>query len=59
MYSWMAGKGYISGTSSAIVSTSRSDISWFGGSMPPSGPRSEAQAVTDMKAWVAAGAANN
>lgn len=59
MYTWMQGKGYISGTSSAIVSTSRSDISWFGGGMPPSGPTSNASAVSDMKAWVAAGAQNN
>jgi hypothetical protein len=59
LYTWMKGKGYINGTGSTIVSSSSSDISWFGGSMPPQGPSSEPAAALDMKAWVAAGAANN
>lgn len=58
LYSWLQGKGYISGTSSALVSTSQSCLSWYGGNMPPSGPN-DAKAVSDMDAWAAAGAANN
>lgn len=57
-YSWLSGKGYISGTSSALVDSSQSCLSWYGGNMPPSGP-SDAKAVSDMNAWAAAGAANN
>ena len=58
LYSWLQGKGYISGTSSKLVSNSQSCLSWYGGNMPPSGP-SDATAVSDMNAWAAAGAANN
>ena len=58
-YTWLKGKGYINGTGSAMVVAGRSDLSWFSGNMPPNGPTSWSQAVTDMKAWVAAGAANN
>ncbi len=58
LYSWLQGKGYINGKSSALVSTSQSCLSWYGGNMPPSGPN-DAKAVSDMNAWAAAGAANN
>jgi hypothetical protein len=58
LYSWLHSKGYINGTSSKLVSTSSSCLSWYGGSMPPAGP-SDAKAVSDMNAWAAAGAANN
>jgi hypothetical protein len=58
-YSWLSNKGYISGTSSALVDPNQSCLTWFGGSMPRGGPSSEPQAVTDMKAWAAAGAQNN
>ncbi len=57
-YSWLQGKGYISGTSSALVDSNQSCLSWYGGNMPPSGG-SNAAAVKDMNAWAAAGAANN
>lgn len=57
-YSWLQGKGYISGTSSAIVDPNQSCLSWYGGNMPPSGGSNSA-AVKDMNAWAAAGAANN
>ncbi len=57
-YSWLQGRGYISGTSSPLVSSSQSCLSWYGGNMPPSGPN-DAKAVADMNAWAAAGALNN
>lgn len=58
-YTWLQGKGYISGQSSGLVSSSQSCLSWYGGNMPPSGPTSFAQAVTDMNQWAKAGALNN
>lgn len=58
LYSWLQGRGYISGASSALVDPSQSCLSWYGGNMPPSGPN-DAKAVTDMNAWATAGAANN
>jgi len=58
LYSWLHNKGYINGTSSALVDSNQSCLSWYGGNMPPSGPSSSA-AVKDMNAWAAAGALNN
>ncbi len=58
-YSYLQGRGQISGTSSALVNPSYSDLSWFGGNMPPGGPSSDAKAQSDMQAWAAAGALNN
>lgn len=58
-YSWLKQKGYINGTSSALVNASRSCLSWYGGNMPPQGPTSLSAAKTDMNAWAAAGAQNN
>jgi hypothetical protein len=55
-YSYLS--SYINGTSSRLVSPSQSCLTWFGGNMPPGGG-SDAQAVTDLDAWVAAGALNN
>ena len=57
-YTWLKGKGYINGTSSSLVNPSRSDLTWYGGTMPPGGG-SNAQAVADMNAWAAAGALDN
>ena len=57
-HSYLWGNGYISGTTSAIVTT-QSCLSWYGGTMPPHGPSSAGSAVTDFNAWVAAGAQNN
>jgi hypothetical protein len=57
-YSWLSGQRYISGTSSLLVTTG-SCLSWYGGTMPPNGPRSDAQASSDMDAWAAAGAKDN
>ena len=59
LYSWLSSKGYISGTSSALVDSNQSCLSWYGGNMPTNGPSSWSQAVTDMNAWAAAGAQNN
>ena len=56
-YSFLQGKGYISGASSSLVKGS-SCLSWFGGNMPPGGP-SDAKAAAAMSAWVAAGAQND
>ncbi|MGH7271781.1 MAG: hypothetical protein ACREJ3_15230 [Polyangiaceae bacterium] len=57
-YSWLQGKGYISGANSALTSSLGSDLSWYGGNMPPGGGN-DSQAVTDMNSWAAAGALNN
>ncbi len=57
-YMWLENMGQISGTSSAIV-TSGSEITWFGGFMPPGGPTSAPKAAAEMEAWVAAGALEN
>ncbi len=59
LYTWLQGRGYISGKSSALVDSSQSCLSWYGGNMPPSGPSSYGNAVPDMNAWAAAGALNN
>ncbi len=58
-YAWLHGKGYITGTGSPIAVNGRSTLSWFAGNMPPNGPTSWTQSTADVKAWVAAGAANN
>jgi hypothetical protein len=58
-YSWLEGKGQISGTSSALADPSQSILSWMGGDMPRSGPSSDASATSDIEAWAKAGAANN
>jgi hypothetical protein len=57
-YSWLKSQNYISGTSSSLVSSFFSCLSWYGGNMPPGG-RSDAAAVTAMDAWAAAGALDN
>jgi hypothetical protein len=57
-YSWLKSQNYINGTSSSLVSTFLSCLSWYGGDMPPGG-RSNAAAVTAMNAWAAAGALDN
>jgi hypothetical protein len=57
-YLWLRSQGYITGSSPALVSTSQSCLSWYGGNMPPGGG-DDATAVTDMNAWAAAGALNN
>lgn len=60
-YSWLAGKGYISGTGSRLANPQGSCLSWYGhgGSMPPNGASSNAAATADITKWVAAGALNN
>jgi hypothetical protein len=55
-YSYLS--SYIDGTSSRLVVQGKSCLTWFGGDMPPGGG-SDAQAVTDLGAWVAAGALQN
>ena len=57
-YSYLQSNGYISGAGSALVK-SGSCLSWYGGNMPPGGPRTLAQATSDMNAWAAAGAMDN
>jgi hypothetical protein len=57
-YSWLSGQRYINGTGS-LLAASGSCLSWYGGNMPPGGTRSDAQAVSDLDAWAAAGAKNN
>ncbi len=45
--------------SSAIVDTSSSPLTWFGGLMPQDNQGPNADAATALKAWVAAGAQND
>jgi hypothetical protein len=56
-YSWLAQRGYIAGAQSALIG-SNSCLRWFGGNMPPRASKDE-DAVRDLEAWVAAGAADN
>jgi hypothetical protein len=56
-YAWLVGQGYVAGKSSLLVQPG-SCLSWYGGTMPPGGSPN-AQAVSDMNAWAAAGALNN
>jgi hypothetical protein len=53
-YDWLARRGYIDGTRSALVSPN-SCLRWFGGNMPPQARPAE-DATRDLQAWVAAGA---
>ena len=57
-YSYLQSSGYINGANSVLVK-SGSCLSWYGGNMPPGGPRSEPTATSDMNAWAAAGAMDN
>ena len=57
-YSYLAGQGLHQGHGSPLVKPG-STLSWYGGTMPPGGPSSNAQAKSDMNAWAAAGAMNN
>jgi cellulose 1,4-beta-cellobiosidase len=57
-YLWLRSQGYITGTSPALVSSSQSCLSWYGGNMPPGGG-DNAAAVADMNAWASGGALNN
>jgi hypothetical protein len=56
-YTFLASQGFISGSTTKLAG-SGSCFLWFGGNMPPGGT-SDAQAVTDVTAWAAAGAQNN
>jgi hypothetical protein len=58
-YTWLTGKGYIGGASSALADPNQSVLSWLGGNMPPSGPKTDDKAAADLAAWAAAGAPNN
>jgi hypothetical protein len=55
-YSWLRSRGYIAGKDSVLVSPHNSCLRWFGGNMPPHGTSND-EAVVDLTAWVAAGAA--
>lgn len=57
-FSYLQSKGYVGSAHPSLTSASQSCLSWYGGNMPPFGG-SNAQAVTDMNAWAAAGALNN
>jgi hypothetical protein len=56
-YSFLESQGFISGSTTKLAG-SGSCLMWFGGNMPPGGT-GDAQAVTDVTAWAAAGAQNN
>jgi hypothetical protein len=57
-YGWLARRGYIDGTRSALVSPANSCLRWFGGNMPPRARPAE-DATRDLQAWVAAGAVDD
>jgi len=56
-YAWLTQRGYIAGTQSPLVSPLNSCLRWFGGNMPPRGAAND-EAIRDLQAWVAAGAAD-
>jgi hypothetical protein len=58
MYAFLQGKGQVGGSSPPLTNSNTSCLSWYGGDMPPLGPQN-AQAVTQMNAWAAAGALDN
>jgi hypothetical protein len=58
-YKWLQGRSQMGGSPLALVDPSQSCLTWYSGNMPPRGPSSNAQAVTDMNAWAAAGAKND
>jgi hypothetical protein len=58
-YSWLQQKGYLGGSSPSLTNPNSSCLTWYGGNMPPGGPSSVPQAVSDMNAWAAAGAQDN
>jgi hypothetical protein len=57
-YIWLTQRGYVAGAQSPLVSAANSCLRWFGGNMPPRGTPND-DAVRDLRAWVAAGAARN
>jgi hypothetical protein len=57
-YRWLARRGYIAESGSALVSPTNSCLRWFGGNMPPRG-RADEDAVRDLTAWANAGAADD
>jgi hypothetical protein len=58
-YSYLRGKGYITGTASPLVDPNQSCLTWYGGNMPKNATGPQPQAVADMNAWAADGALNN
>ncbi len=62
MYTYLKGTSKDCGSPNCIATlanSSSSVLSWFGGSMPPGGTTSDAQATSDVNAWAAAGALDN
>jgi hypothetical protein len=57
-YTYLQGQGYINGSGSILGKTG-SCLSWYGGNMPPGGPRTEAMCSSEISAWAAAGAMDN
>jgi len=57
-YAFLKAVGQIDGTRSKIAGAG-SQLSWFGGNMPPGGPASYPEAERDLASWVAAGALEN
>ena len=51
--------GFLSSYINGSQSTLSGIFSWMGGTMPPGGATSNAQATADVQAWIAAGALDN
>lgn len=58
-YLWLSRLRQIDGDQSALVMRGRSRLSWLGGTMPPGGPTTFADAERDFAAWARAGALLN
>lgn len=57
-HEFLRARGHINGASSRLVGAG-SPLTWFGGAMPPGGPKTYPEAERDLRAWVAAGAKND
>jgi hypothetical protein len=58
-FQWLEQDGYVGGPDPLLTSNGASCLSWFGGDMPPGAPTPNADAVTELTAWAAAGATND
>jgi hypothetical protein len=58
-FSWLQSRGQVGPAHPALMDSSSSCLTWFGGDMPPGGPDSDPVAEKDFDGWLKAGAMNN
>src|SRR5260221_518934 len=58
-YKYLKDGGYVGGPSPLLTSMGASCLSWYGGDMPPRGPKSHADAMKEFDSWAAVGGRNN